>query len=320
MARGMPSTAELPTPMLPLAFFQRLPEGVKPRLEIYPRTRDGRERHFYAQDVSAADVLPLLAPALSGLEAVVYRMPAPLLNPNYWEPYTREGEAKVREKMTGLVTRQEGEQTQLWRADAVAPGRLFRDGVDVEAELVLGYAFRVKGRDLPKLAATWDGQAGARDRFEWIAYSAIPGGEGLKDRVLQGHNDLTAFRFSVTESRIAFASSGDRRMRAIFSDPALQRKCIASAIRGYAMRTTGAVIAIPNDRVCDQLAAIGDGYGLSSSPAADFTDRFRTYEFKLHLGRTEWGLHPRAGADLNPSDAHVLLYYDRIAGIWAVAH
>jgi len=53
-------------------------------------------------------------------EALIFRMPSDLLNANYWEPLTKENENAVREKLTGIITRTEGDQVLLWRADRIA--------------------------------------------------------------------------------------------------------------------------------------------------------------------------------------------------------
>lgn len=316
----MTSAVAAPMATIPLAFYQNRPSSEPLRLEVFTRHRAPDERHFYASNVTLADFDPVLAPELRGLEAILYRLPPSLLNANYWEPYSREAEAQVRERMTGLITRQEGERTQVWRSDAVAPGRLLRDGLEIPVELVLGYAFRAKGEDVPALGRAW-AEAGdlGRERFEFVAFSSLPAGEALRDRVLQGHNDLTAMRLAAPDARLAFAAQGRHVARAVFTTAAAQRKCVASAIRGFAVAATGAVVAPPNDRVCDQVLGLAEGLGLTCDAGVDLLNRGRSFEFKMHLGRTEWGLTLPPGHEPPPGEAFILLYYDRIAGLWAVA-
>src|SRR3982074_3466172 len=79
-------------------------------LELFVRLEGSDESHFYTQGLTMADFGSPVA--------------TELLNPTYWEPLTKEAENAVREKLTGIVTRTEGDKALLFRADRVSRGRL----------------------------------------------------------------------------------------------------------------------------------------------------------------------------------------------------
>ena len=142
-------------------------------LEMYVGLEGPNELHFYAQGLTVADFVSLYGAEIRPLGILIYHMPPDLLNLNYWEPLTKEGENAVRDKMTGIVTRMEGGQTQLWRSDRVARSRLLRDDLNAEVELLSGYIFRTTGENLLKLVHAWNG----RGRFEWAGLAVPPGVE-----------------------------------------------------------------------------------------------------------------------------------------------
>ena len=124
----------------PRLFLQhtRLPEF--PKLELFVRLREPSEHHVYLKGLSCADFASVFEADLKPLHGLVYRMPPSLLNPNYWEPLTRENESAVRERLDGIVTWQDGDRTMIWRADSIGAGRFLRDGLNVEIELQIGRA------------------------------------------------------------------------------------------------------------------------------------------------------------------------------------
>lgn len=297
-------------------FLQQTSTAGPAPLEMFVKVREPGEFHFYAKHVSILDFFLSFGGDIRGLECLIYRMPPALLNPNYWEPLTRETEALVREKMTGVIIRQEGEKTLLWRADAVAPGRYLRDGLDLPLELLHGYVFRTGGEAVLQIGRAW---AGGQDRFEWIGFASLPPGPEAAEIAVGAHADLTAFRLRAPEARMAFTSLDDRVIRVVFPDRAKLRRAVAATVRGFATGITRQPSAAINDRVADQMIRLCDGVGFSSDPKRDFLDKRRTFEITARLAATEWGVHLRPGQETLLGDEKVLLYYDRISGLWAVA-
>ena len=148
-------------------------------LEVFVRVRKPTELHFYCHGLSFVDFANLYERDLRQMTVLVYQLPPSLLNPNYWEAHSRTGEEAVREKNVGIITRQDNGRTLLWRSDQVPKIRMFRDGLDVEAEFLLGTSFRVTGEDLLKLGRA---AAGREDAFEWIGFSGLPGPDPLCNR------------------------------------------------------------------------------------------------------------------------------------------
>jgi hypothetical protein len=298
------------------AFLQHTHATELPRLDLFVRLREPAEHHVYLRHLSVADFAAVFEAEMRPLTALVYRMPGSLLNPNYWEPLTREAEHAVREKMAGLITRQDGERTLLWRADSIAPGRWLRDGLNVPVELLHGYLFRMSGEGLLSLGAAW---TGGRERFEWMAFSSVPEGDAGRSAALNAHNDVTAFRLSQPEQRIAYASVEDASTRLLFADRGMARKAAGAAVRGFALNCFQRPLPRINDRVCDQILRVCDGVGWTASPDRDFVDKGRAFEIACHLGRTEWGVHLHPGHPPLLGNEKHLVYYDRTSGIWAVA-
>ncbi len=297
-------------------FFQQTQSAEPPPLEMFVKVREPGDFHFYCKHVSFLDVALSFGAEIRPLDCLVYRMPPGLLNPNYWEPLTRESETAVRDRMTGIVTRQEGERTLIWRSDAVAKGRLLRDGLDVPVDLIHGYVFRTTGEGLLKLGRAW---AGGRDRFEWIGFASLPEGEKAAETALTAHADLTSFRLGSADERIIFSSLDDRTVRLLFSQRAWLRRAVSAAVRGFVVGLAKQPTAYINERVGEQLVRLSDGVGFSVDPRRDFLDKGRTHEVTAHLGRTEWGMQLRPGQDALVGDEKILVYYDRISGLWAVA-
>lgn len=282
-------------------------------LDLFLRIDGPRGYHLYARDVSLADFTAAFARELKGLQVLVYRMPPELLNANYWEPLTKEGENTVREKLAGIVTRSDGDRVLLWRADRVARHRLLRDGLDVPVDLLQGYVFRMSGESLIALAKAWSGKG----RFEWAALTGDPGAELHKTALSAVHADLAQFRLSRPDEAFLFAAQGDGLTRMAFPRLDLFHRALESQLLGYAASAVPRHFARLTPRVLDQIARVGDGVGFSADPLRDVEDKGRTVEFSFDLGRTPWGVTVRREPMVG--DDRALLYYDQMSGIWAMS-
>lgn len=302
----MPATTGAPARLLLQS--ARGPRGI----DAYIGIENPEELHFYARGLTMADFGALYGREITPLDVLITRMPPDLLNPNYWEPLTKEGENTVREKMSGIVTREAEGSTHLWRADRVAPGRLLRDGLEIPVDLVEGYAFRASGDALLRLAEAWNG----RDRFEWAGLTAGALGESSFAAV---HNDLTRMRRSLPAEQFLFAGLDDEQARVVFARPAHLNRAVDALIRGFVAASSPAHLAPLNARVCDQIARIADGVGLTARAGADLVDKGRTVEINCSLGQTPWGVAVRPGQDPPAGDERALIYYDRTSGLWAVS-
>ena len=301
--------------LVPGAFFQRHPPGQPIRLEMLAQVKGPQEFHFYISGVTFAEFAPLIAPELASTEALVFKMPPSLLNSNYWEPHSPESEREVREKMTSVITRDDGGAKMIWRSDSIAPGRHLRDGLNVPVDLLMGTVFKVRGPDLLKLGEAWEWQGPVpKDRFEWIAFRELSG-NGTPDSAIRLHEDLAV---RVPGSVMAFSADGDRQVRLVATQRALFRRCVAAALRGYMMRCTGRPLSAPNDQTCEELIEKA-GHGLTSVSDRDFVSKGTTYEFVARPGRTPWSGHPMTESPDGEDDLQVLVYYDRVSGIWALA-
>src|SRR6185436_16546094 len=170
-------------------------------LELFVRLEGSDEFHFYTQGLTMADFGAIFGLELKPLDVFVTRMPSDLLNPNYWEPLSKEAENAVREKLGGIITRTEGDKALLFRADRVSRGRLLRDGLDVPVELLNGSIFRVSGDGLLKLGQAWSG----RGRFEWAGLAGLPKGALPGETLSTVHHDLAQARLSLREELIPLA-------------------------------------------------------------------------------------------------------------------
>jgi len=279
-------------------------------LELFVRLEGRDEAHFYTQGLTMQDFGALFAGELRALDALVYRMPAELLNPNYWEPLTKEAENAVREKMTGIITRTEGDRALLFRADRISRGRLLRDGLDIPVELVNGYIFRTTGDALLKLGQAWSG----RHRFDWAALTKGP----IPPEILTAvHRDLSQCRLSLREEQLLFAAQDDGLGRVVFAKRAHLYRAIEALVRGFVHGAAGVHVGRMSRQSLDEIASLADGIGLSADPVRDVTNTGRTVEVSLSLGRTPWGTQPGREALLAKEKA--LLYYDSISGLWDLA-
>ena len=77
--------------------LQTTPGTAPHPLELYVRLEGRDEAHFQTQGLTMADFGALYGNDLRPLDILITRMPADLLNPNYWEPLTKEAENAVRD-------------------------------------------------------------------------------------------------------------------------------------------------------------------------------------------------------------------------------
>jgi hypothetical protein len=283
-------------------------------LEMFVRLDGPGEHHFYAQGLTVADLGGVFGAEIRPLHVLATRLPSEFLNPHYWEPLTREAENAVREKMTGLITRTEGDRVLLWRSDRIARSRLLRDGLEMPVDLLLGYIFSLSGQGLLDLGKGWAG----RGRFEWAGLSQVPSGTPTPAFLNAVHTDLAQMKPSLREEAFLYSSQGDGLARVVFPREAQLHRAIAALVRGFILGTVKGHLASLSARVAGQIAGLADGVGLSAGPE-DVLDKGRTVEVTLRLGRTPWGVTPRAGANALAGDEKILLYYDRISGLWAVS-
>lgn len=299
----------MPALTVPGALYQTHPAGDAVRLDVLARQAGPAEFHFYVSGADVADLAPLISKEAASAEVLIFKAPPGVLNPSYWEPHTTAGEEAVRAAGAPVITRDDQGASWLWRSDSIAPGRFLRDGIDVPVEKAAGAAFKVRGADLVRLGKAWTA-AGAdpKDRFEWVAFRGVASSDA---RV-----DLLSFRLRTPGAAMMFAATGDRKFRMAFSDRGPWRACARAALRGYMSRCAGRAVSPPNDSVCDQFLAHA-GRGLTSIPDKDFISRGTAFEFTAWPGRSPWS--EGWNGDLEPGEERILVYYDRVAGIWAVA-
>jgi hypothetical protein len=282
-------------------------------MDLFVRLDGPRGYHLYSRGASLADFTTTFASEIKKLQILVYRIPPDLLNANYWEPLTKEGENAVREKLAGIVTRGDGDRVLLWRADRIAKHRLLRDGLDIPVDLLQGYVFRMSGESLIALAKAWNGKG----RFEWTGLAIDPAADIHKTTLSAVHADLAQFRLSRPEEALLYAAQGDGLVRMAFPREEAFRKALEGQLLRYATTVVPRHYARFSPRVLDQIARVGDGVGFSAFPTRDVEDKGRTVEFSFALGRTPWGVtvrhDPLAGND------QALLYYDCSSGIWEMS-
>jgi hypothetical protein len=284
-------------------------------LELYVRLEGSDESHFYTQGLTLSDFGNLFGAEIRPLDVFITRMPSELLNPNYWEPLTKESENVVREKMSGIVTRSEGDKALLFRSDRVSRGRLLRDGLDAPVELLNGYIFRTTGEGLLKLGQAWSG----RDRFEWAGLAGLAKGPAPQDMLSTLHHDLSQSRLSLREEVFTFASSEDGLVRVLFSRRAHLNRALEALVRGFVHGAAGVHVGRMSRSILEEIATTSEGLGLSADPLRDVVNTGRTVEVRLSIGRTPWGVSPRPGREAVLAKEKALLYYDSISGLWDLA-
>jgi hypothetical protein len=292
------------------------PPGRTPHpLELYIRLEGGDEFHFYTQGLSMTDFGSLFGLEIRPLDALVYRMPSELLNPNYWEPLTKESETAVREKMGGIVTRTEGDRALLFRADRVSRGRLLRDGLDAPVDLLNGHIFRTSGEGLLKLGQAWSG----RGRFEWAGLAGLPKGAIAHDTLSTVQQDLSQSRLSLREELFLFSSQDDGLARTVFSKRSHLNRSVEALVRGFVHGSANVHVGRMSHSVLEEIVTLAEGLGISADPVRDVVNTGRTVEVALWIGRTPWGVSPRPGREAVLAKEKALLYYDSISGLWDVA-
>jgi hypothetical protein len=133
---------------------------------------------------------------------------------------------------------------------------------------------------------------------------------------VDAHDDLSAFRLHSPGAVMLFSGTADRKIRMAFADRGPWRACARATLRGYMMRCSGRTVSPPNDKVCDDFLSHAHR-GLTSTPDPDFVSKGTAFEFTAWPGRTPWS----QGwiGDEETGEERILVYYDRVAGIWAVA-
>jgi hypothetical protein len=281
-------------------------------LELFVRLEGPDESHFYTQGLTMTDFGALFGAEIRSLEAFVTRMPYELLNPNYWEPLTKEAENAVRERMAGIIARTEGEKALLFRADRVSRGRLLRDGLDVPVELVNGNLFRLTGEALLKLGQAWSG----RHRFDWAGLSQGP---VTPDTLSTVPRDVSQCRLSLREEQILFAAQDDGLSRVVFAKRVHLYRAVEALFRGFLHGAAGVHVGRMSRAVLEEIVNLADEIGLSADPGRDVVNTGRTVEVSLWLGRTPWGAPGEPGHEALLAKEKALLYYDSISGLWDLA-
>lgn len=285
-------------------------------LELFVRLEGSDEFHFYTQGLTMADFGSLFGLEIKPLDIFVTRMPSELLNPNYWEPLTKEAESAVREKLGGIITRTEGDKAMLFRADRVSRGRLLRDGVDVPVELLNGHIFKTSGDGLLKLGQAWSG----RGRFEWAGLTGLQKGAPIpQDTLSTLQHDLSQSRLSLREEVFLFSSQDDGLARTIFSKRAHLDRSVEALIRGFVHGAANVHVGRVSKAILGEMITLAEGLGISADPVRDTVNTGRTVEVTLWLGRTPWAVSPRPGREAMLAKEKALLYYDSISGLWDVA-
>jgi hypothetical protein len=216
-------------------------------------------------------------------DVLLIRVPPELLNPNYWEPLTRSAEEEVRSRVAGVIVWNE----RIWRADAVAPGRHFRE--DVPAILLCGYAFRIRGDRL-------DFFARAGGRLEFVAFRGLPTPTD-RGTVQAAHGDLVRMRLSAPGATLAFAS-GDPA-RAAFASRALLERAVAEAVRSHVRSVADADPPVVPAPAVAELLRLAGGRPVRSEGVVE---RDGAWEMGLRIG----------------DDDEALLYYESATGILEV--
>jgi len=295
--------------------LQTSPGRIPHPLELFVRLEGMDEFHFYTQGLTMADFGSIFGLEIRPLEAFVTRMPSELINPNYWEPLSKEAENAVREKMGGIVTRTEGDKALLFRADRVSRGRLLRDGLDVPVDLLNGHIFRTTGEGLLKLGQAWSG----RGRFEWAGLAGIGKEAVPHDTLSTLHHDLSQSRLSLREEVFLFSSQEDGLARAIFAKRSHLDRAVEALFRGFIHGAANVHVGRISKAILAELVTLAEGLGVSADPTRDVVNTGRTVEVTLSIGRTPWGVSPRPGREAILAKEKALLYYDNISGLWDVA-
>lgn len=245
------------------------------------------EFHFYQQGLSLADVSALFAPELAKARCLAVSYDPAVLASEHWEPYSRDVEDELRQKLGGVVTRLVDGARQIWRADRASE------------KLLRGRVLEAPGSQLGRFNGT-------DALVEWAAFA---GGEPDAART---QADIDAFRLRGSGATMLFSSDGARSTRLAFRSRDLSRRALNAALRGFG---AGEHTAEVSHRVLDALAAVADGVGFKADGRVD---KGRTFEIMARMGRTRWGVRRADALEQLGDDGLLMIYYDRVSGIWQI--
>lgn len=283
-------------------FLQASP--AKPHLDCLVWMPADDELHFYAKGVTAREFAAVFEPEIAKAPCLVTTFDPAILAPEFWEPLTRDAEESLRGTLGGVITR----GGELWRADRAGGKLLAGNG---EATLVHGRVLRASGAFVAELAKS-------DAALEFAVFKELPVEAELGRLASRLAGEVETFRPVTAKPEILFSHDGSGAVRAVFRSRDHLRRAINALLRGYLHRLTGQHIGFLPVRAADRFAAAVDGLGCASS-SSDFLDKRRTFEFQAWLGRSAWPVRtPDALEDLG-EDPRLLVYYDRVGGMWEVA-
>jgi hypothetical protein len=270
-------------------------EAVK-ELQLFIDARSQSEVHFYVSPLNLADFVHVIS-VPSNSTFVFSKFDTSLLNESYWEKATSSLPAGK------YITNQEG---MVFRSDYCPAGRLFRDGLGIDGEVISGNMVKF---DLKSFLQVCELSRKSSCQIEWIAI----GPENSQSY----HNIADAFdtfSFTTPSQRIMYSATENTMAKIIFRGREDALVLIESILRDLVSSLSGSHVSHINSKTLDSIFEFADKIGLSISPEQDFINRNRTYELALNLGKTSWGAHH----ELLHGGEKLTLYYDRTSGIWAL--
>lgn len=288
--------------------LQRTPSTDMYQFDVFVGLRSADESHFYCHGLTASDFASVFRRDLAGRTVYLARFSPGLLNPSYWETHTPANEQQVRAKMGGVILKEEGGARFIWRSDHVPKGRMLRDGIGIDPELLHGTVLGVPGTEFQKVA---DALQAHKDDLRLIVVDSSD--NHRLEIARRAAEDTRALRRSQKNEHIVYTSRGNTIAQIVFSQPALLYKALEAAIRGFAYRVSGKHVAHINHSVLRDLASHLDKVGAVCYAHRDFVVKDAHLEMTLHLGKSEWPPE----IDQTWEDRRLLVYYDRTAGIWA---
>lgn len=294
-----------------------LQAGPETALEVLPHVRREGESHLYLRGLVPKDFATLFRRELAGRMIPVFQMPPSALNPDYWEPWSRESAREMSERIGGVVEDTTGPRHRLWRADRVGPGRALREGRGVQPEMHPGPIFVFSGEDFLKLSETLTDPS-EPIRFAVPKRTAAEDGENRAEFFRRAAEDLERLEITLPEERILYRNDPDGQAKLLFSDRDLFLKTLGGAIRGFVHRRSGEHVSYISRGTLESLLDLANGKGFLADPVADFVDKDRSLELSLHIGETVWKPRERAPGKEPEWEPPALLYYDRTSGIWAL--
>jgi hypothetical protein len=279
-------------------------------LEFFPRRRSDREHHANLRGLAVAEWASLFRGEIAGRTVYAFVLPPSCLNPAYWVERSEEVEREMREKLGGIVEREDRGVRSLWRADRVPQGRALREGLGGAPEILPGPVFKFAGRDF--LRAAEGLTEPAEPARILVAASPLNGQDRQAALLPVAADDLRHVRITLAEERMMFAAEGDGSARLAFAEASGAQRVLEGVLRGLFHRLSGKHVALIRRQLLADLLRLADGVGLFADPARDFVDKDRSLELTMHLGATGWPPE----RELPAEDPRVLLYYDRTSGIW----